>query len=675
MKQSDHFCERIDPLSLKEKSCERKVAPSFARVTTMAEVSVENSAVLPKVELDSSLTGDDILALATACYEREGSCGTSNSPSTWPEATTTGGTQYSANFSVMDLKNIWGGGGEQTSTAGPMFFGLVPGVSCSNDLPSDNQAESANLAAEWPSSIPQSISPIPQQGTVVNTSPPSTSPQAPVPTRTGSQQLESPSGIVQQTNYSFNIATSSLNITNMQSQKVSSCSKLSPNASAFNTAVAPPSYSMAKCGSQPPMVKSQSGGGWQQQKQHGPPPYSRSRPTTVSQQGAQYQLEPNVRNFPNGGGHQQFNVNLSSYGRSQNPNMPQQPSGRHNNSPYLQPPGEGGQYSKAIRPPKRVSPNSRPYYPLQPQYNTNMGQQSTIHYGNNAPPSHPNYPPNVFPFSQGFHNGSGPPNSFPSTSQPPFKRLRGGEVPYLRVNTNTPNSSPSSNPNTPPYRSAAAPNTVSPVMATKEAPAPACMSLKIVEKIVVEGSYAFKSHTIFPLLRDLFITWRDCDKMAVPTALLSALPEDFDTLLQNFMKTNPPPAVTVTDAADLTPAVERVIHDAARCAHKALLQKLTRRPPSAAVSPMGQQPAPLPTTRVHPGSQGPPARQEEVYTAIQEFCDRFEKATKEQQLSPVTSGVQEMAPSPITLVNSPADMGDNIGVPETESCSKGGGGQ
>ncbi|XP_035657441.1 uncharacterized protein LOC118403088 isoform X1 [Branchiostoma floridae] len=670
MKRGDHFLERIDPLSLKDKSCERKFVQSYTRVTNMAEVSVENSAVvLPKVELDSSLTGDDILALATACYEREGSCETSESMSTVPSPSL--GTQYSANFSVMDLKNIWGGGGEQTSTAGPMFFGLVPGASCSNDLPSENQAESANVAGEWPSSIPQSISPIPHQGTVVNTSPPSTSPQGPVPTRTGSKQQDSPTGIVQQTNYSFNIATSNLNITNMQSQQVSSCSKLSPNASAFNTAVAPPSYSMAKCGSQPPMVKSQSGGGWQQQKQHGPPPYSRSRPTMVSHQGAQYQLEPNVRNFPgNGGGHQQFNVNLSGYGRSQNP---QQPSGRQNTSPYLHPNGDGGMYSKTIRPPKRVSPNSRPYYPLQPQYNNNnMGQQSTIHYGNNAPPSHSNYPPNVFPFSQGFHNGSGPPNSFPSTSQPPFKRLRGGEVPYLRVNTNTPNSSPSSNPNTPPYRSAPGSNTVSPVMATKEAPAPACMSLKIVEKIVVEGSYAFKSHAIFPLLRDIFITWRDCDKMVVPTALLSALPQDFDTLLQNYLKTNPPPAVTVTDAADLTPAVERVIHDAARCAHQALLQKLTRRPPSAAVSPMTQQAAPLPTTRGH---QGPPARQEEVYTAIQEFCDRFEKATKEQQLSPVTSGIQEMTPSPITLVNSPAEIGDNIGVPETESCTNGGGGQ
>ncbi|XP_078661006.1 uncharacterized protein LOC144905287 isoform X2 [Branchiostoma floridae x Branchiostoma belcheri] len=627
----------------------------------MAEVSVENSAMLPKVELDSSLTGDDILALATACYEREGSCSTTDSPSAWPEAAPVGGTQYSANFSVMDMKNIWGGGGEQASAAGPLFFGLVPGTNCSNDLPSDTQAESAHLAGDWPSSIPQSISPIPHQGNVVNTSPPSTSPQAPVPTRTDSQQLESPTGIVQQTNYSFNIATSNLNITNMQSQQVSGGSKLSPNASAFNTAVAPPSYSMAKCSSQP-MVKSQSSGGWQQQKPHGPPPYSRSRPPTVSHHGAQYQLEPNARNVPSGTGHQQFNVNLSGYGRSQN-----MPSGRHGNSPYLQPPGEGGQYSKTIRPPKRVSPNSRPYYPLQPQYNT----QSTIHYGNTAPPSHSNYPPNVFPFSNGYHNNSAPPSSsFPSTSQPPFKRLRGGEVPYLRVNTNTPNSSPSSNPNTPPYRSATA---ISPVMAAKEAPAPVCMSLKIVEKIVVEGSYAFKSHAIFPLLRDLFITWRDCDKMAVPTALFSALPQDFDTLLQNFLKSHPPPLVTVTDAADLTPAVERVIHDAARCAHKALLQKLTRRPPSAAVSPLGHPPAPLPTTRVH---QAPPARQEEVYTAIQEFCDRFEKATKEQQLSPVTSsGIQEMAPSPIALVNSPADLGDTSGLPEPESCSAGGGGQ
>lgn len=89
-----------------------------------------------------------------------------------------------------------------------------------------------------------------------------------------------------------------------------------------------------------------------------------------------------------------------------------------------------------------------------------------------------------------------------------------------------------------------------------------------IQHLINDRSSAFRSHPLFPLLRDLIIADMNFYSPAFPFALISNLPTDFDRLLQNFMNRNPP-----TGNRRTSQAVENVVTDALKYAHRALIGK------------------------------------------------------------------------------------------------------
>ena len=84
--------------------------------------------------------------------------------------------------------------------------------------------------------------------------------------------------------------------------------------------------------------------------------------------------------------------------------------------------------------------------------------------------------------------------------------------------------------------------------------------------ITSDRSNAFRSHPLFPLLRDLIIADMNFSSPSFPYQLISNLPADFNKLLQNFIHRNPP---SVNYQGNV--AVESVIMDALKYAHHCLI--------------------------------------------------------------------------------------------------------
>ena len=81
--------------------------------------------------------------------------------------------------------------------------------------------------------------------------------------------------------------------------------------------------------------------------------------------------------------------------------------------------------------------------------------------------------------------------------------------------------------------------------------------------IMDEGNSAYRSHPLFPLLRDLVIAGMNFeDPRFHYQQLLSMLPHDFDKLLQNFLQRNPPAGNYQSNNA-----VESVLMDCLRLSH------------------------------------------------------------------------------------------------------------
>ena len=90
--------------------------------------------------------------------------------------------------------------------------------------------------------------------------------------------------------------------------------------------------------------------------------------------------------------------------------------------------------------------------------------------------------------------------------------------------------------------------------------------------IMDEGNSAYRSHPLFPLLRDLVIAEMNFDNPRFHyQQLLSLLPNDFEKLLQNFLHRNPPSGHYQSNQA-----VESVIMDSLRLAHSNLVGEYTR---------------------------------------------------------------------------------------------------
>lgn len=89
-----------------------------------------------------------------------------------------------------------------------------------------------------------------------------------------------------------------------------------------------------------------------------------------------------------------------------------------------------------------------------------------------------------------------------------------------------------------------------------------------IQHLISDRSNAFRSHPLFPLLRDLIIADMNFCSPSFPYQLISNLPADFDKLLQNFLSRNPPAGTYQGNFA-----IESVIMDALKYAHHCLIGK------------------------------------------------------------------------------------------------------
>lgn len=88
--------------------------------------------------------------------------------------------------------------------------------------------------------------------------------------------------------------------------------------------------------------------------------------------------------------------------------------------------------------------------------------------------------------------------------------------------------------------------------------------------VVDDESLVFRSHPLFPLLRDIIIADMNFHTPSFPFQLIANLPSDFSRLVENYMQRNPQLAsVKVSD-----PHAEAVVMDALAYAHAALIGEL-----------------------------------------------------------------------------------------------------
>ena len=92
-----------------------------------------------------------------------------------------------------------------------------------------------------------------------------------------------------------------------------------------------------------------------------------------------------------------------------------------------------------------------------------------------------------------------------------------------------------------------------------------------IRSVVDDGSLVFRSHPLYPLLRDVVIADMNFHTPSFPFQLIANLPSDFSRLVQNYLQRNPRLAsVGVSD-----PHAESVVMDALAYAHAALIGGLS----------------------------------------------------------------------------------------------------
>jgi len=90
---------------------------------------------------------------------------------------------------------------------------------------------------------------------------------------------------------------------------------------------------------------------------------------------------------------------------------------------------------------------------------------------------------------------------------------------------------------------------------------------RFVRHLIGSGSGPYRSHPLFPLLRDLVIADMNFEAPSFPYPLIAGLPKSFDRLISNYFSCTSHSA----NAANLDPSVDSIVMDALRYAHSALL--------------------------------------------------------------------------------------------------------
>jgi len=91
--------------------------------------------------------------------------------------------------------------------------------------------------------------------------------------------------------------------------------------------------------------------------------------------------------------------------------------------------------------------------------------------------------------------------------------------------------------------------------------------LSFVRHLVGSGSGPYRSHPLFPLLRDLVIADMNFEAPSFPYPLIAGLPKSFDRLISNYFSCT---AHSVNNVG-VDPSVDAIVMDALRYAHSALL--------------------------------------------------------------------------------------------------------
>lgn len=134
---------------------------------------------------------------------------------------------------------------------------------------------------------------------------------------------------------------------------------------------------------------------------------------------------------------------------------------------------------------------------------------------------------------------------------------------------------------------------------------------RFIQHLITDRSNAFRSHPLFPLLRDLIIADMNFSTPNFPYQLISNLPADFDKLLQNFLHRNPPAGNYQTNYA-----VESVIMDALKYAHHCLIDKIRQKQDQ--------------DVDKHSKSTS------KSLSAIEEFCEKFDQSVRKSYIKPAT---------------------------------------
>jgi hypothetical protein len=143
-------------------------------------------------------------------------------------------------------------------------------------------------------------------------------------------------------------------------------------------------------------------------------------------------------------------------------------------------------------------------------------------------------------------------------SKPPHQAMTPGMSMHPQQGMQTPGSSP-----LPPCTQ---PNCQSCKTGSPHRPPMLASQQTFIQHLISDRSNAFRSHPLFPLLRDLIIADMNFCVPNFPYQLISNLPADFDKLLQNFLSRNPPAGTYQGNFA-----IESVIMDALKYAHHCLI--------------------------------------------------------------------------------------------------------
>lgn len=145
-----------------------------------------------------------------------------------------------------------------------------------------------------------------------------------------------------------------------------------------------------------------------------------------------------------------------------------------------------------------------------------------------------------------------------------------------------------------------------------------------------ESNSAYRSHPLYPLLRDLVIAGMNFDDPKFHyQQLLSLLPHDFEKLLQNFLHRNPPSGNYQSNYS-----VESVLMDSLRLAHSHLVEKIRARQEQEKMKA-------LTSTSIR---------------SMEEFCEKFDHAQMVGMAQP-GGGVNGCSPMLLAGVPQMAEMG------------------